>query len=445
MTAAYRVPPHQQQSHHRAYYGVHCGRTTGVFTEWDQVEPLVDGFPGAQFKKFQTWQEAAGYAATGDVRAAYRADTWLTMTACAGRDTTGPPPTVSGSPQYTSLRMAAVKPMHVVLGASASVPKPVVVALSPSLMLAVEKKGTLSSSLSPIDTQHKITPPHISMIDNTTPCNEDEMKHAEQSKTNVDSIQDDRNYENKAVVWYVVARTRWVANVDGRPYIRSSLVFVDGTEFTITNVRHVSEYPTDIGASSKPVAHAYNDVVIRSELHAICEAYEYLHHHLKHVASCKGKIYTTSLYAYNCIMRYASQWAVTGWVTRRGQFVANADILARIHAIRIQMRRMMMMTVGSKTTFHNGSAAAHHHVHDDDNNGEIETENVKTTMSHQSDGIRAVIENDKHHERIVLKYVPYYDARMRGRRQYQQQQHQPCSDQYSLPSWLDIALNADVP
>ncbi len=50
------------------WYVVWKGRRTGIFTSWDEVRPLVEGFPGAQFKAFPSREEAerawrAGYAA----------------------------------------------------------------------------------------------------------------------------------------------------------------------------------------------------------------------------------------------------------------------------------------------------------------------------------------------------------------------------------------------
>lgn len=47
------------------YYAVFRGRRTGVFSSWADVAPLVDGYAGAQFKKFQIWQDAVCYAASG--------------------------------------------------------------------------------------------------------------------------------------------------------------------------------------------------------------------------------------------------------------------------------------------------------------------------------------------------------------------------------------------
>lgn len=42
-------------------YAVRKGRTTGLFQTWDDCKRQVDGFPGAQYKSFNTWKEAATY------------------------------------------------------------------------------------------------------------------------------------------------------------------------------------------------------------------------------------------------------------------------------------------------------------------------------------------------------------------------------------------------
>ena len=40
------------------YYAVRKGRTIGVFNTWEEIAPLVNGYPGASFKKFGTPEEA---------------------------------------------------------------------------------------------------------------------------------------------------------------------------------------------------------------------------------------------------------------------------------------------------------------------------------------------------------------------------------------------------
>lgn len=42
----------------RKFYVVWSGRQTGVFTDWNRVQPLVDKFPGARFKAFPTSAQA---------------------------------------------------------------------------------------------------------------------------------------------------------------------------------------------------------------------------------------------------------------------------------------------------------------------------------------------------------------------------------------------------
>ena len=53
---------------HPKWYVVWKGRKTGLFSSWDEVRPLVTGYPGAEFKAFPTREDAerawrAGYAA----------------------------------------------------------------------------------------------------------------------------------------------------------------------------------------------------------------------------------------------------------------------------------------------------------------------------------------------------------------------------------------------
>ncbi|KAF7726706.1 Ribonuclease H1 [Apophysomyces ossiformis] len=42
----------------RCYYGVRVGRSRGVFDTWEKCKSLVEGFPGAKYKKFPTYDEA---------------------------------------------------------------------------------------------------------------------------------------------------------------------------------------------------------------------------------------------------------------------------------------------------------------------------------------------------------------------------------------------------
>ncbi|KAG5355222.1 hypothetical protein CJU90_4250 [Yarrowia sp. C11] len=46
-------------------YGVRKGRETGVFTTWARVQPLVDKFPGAQFKGFESRAQAELWVGLG--------------------------------------------------------------------------------------------------------------------------------------------------------------------------------------------------------------------------------------------------------------------------------------------------------------------------------------------------------------------------------------------
>ena len=49
------------------YYAVAKGRTTGIFTTWDEAKREVTGYKGAVFKKFKTLDEAKAFlASSGD-------------------------------------------------------------------------------------------------------------------------------------------------------------------------------------------------------------------------------------------------------------------------------------------------------------------------------------------------------------------------------------------
>ena len=43
------------------YYAVANGRKTGIFRSYDDVKPLVSGFPNAKHKSFKTLSEAQDY------------------------------------------------------------------------------------------------------------------------------------------------------------------------------------------------------------------------------------------------------------------------------------------------------------------------------------------------------------------------------------------------
>ena len=46
------------------YYAVAKGRTTGIFTTWDEAKREVTGYKGAVFKKFKTLEEAKAFLAS---------------------------------------------------------------------------------------------------------------------------------------------------------------------------------------------------------------------------------------------------------------------------------------------------------------------------------------------------------------------------------------------
>ena len=56
------------------YYAVAKGRTTGIFTTWDEAKREVTGYKGAVFKKFKTLAEAEAFlASSGDEKPLERA------------------------------------------------------------------------------------------------------------------------------------------------------------------------------------------------------------------------------------------------------------------------------------------------------------------------------------------------------------------------------------
>lgn len=45
----------------KKYYAVRKGRTTGIFTSWDQAKKQIDGFSGSEFKSFTSLDEAHNF------------------------------------------------------------------------------------------------------------------------------------------------------------------------------------------------------------------------------------------------------------------------------------------------------------------------------------------------------------------------------------------------
>jgi len=50
------------------YYGIHIGRNIGVYTSWLKVKPLVEGYPGAEYKCFVLPSEAEYYSIHGTLK-----------------------------------------------------------------------------------------------------------------------------------------------------------------------------------------------------------------------------------------------------------------------------------------------------------------------------------------------------------------------------------------
>ena len=55
----------RDSSHETKFYGVHAGRTPGVYTSWKEARREVDGFAGSRHKKFSDYMSAAEYVNTG--------------------------------------------------------------------------------------------------------------------------------------------------------------------------------------------------------------------------------------------------------------------------------------------------------------------------------------------------------------------------------------------
>ena len=43
------------------FYAVKCGRKTGIFTTWQECREQIDGFSGAEYKGFATYDDALCY------------------------------------------------------------------------------------------------------------------------------------------------------------------------------------------------------------------------------------------------------------------------------------------------------------------------------------------------------------------------------------------------
>lgn len=50
----------------KKFYAVRSGRETGIFTSWDECKRLVTGFKGAQYKGFETLEEAKAFMSGGN-------------------------------------------------------------------------------------------------------------------------------------------------------------------------------------------------------------------------------------------------------------------------------------------------------------------------------------------------------------------------------------------
>lgn len=60
-----------------SYYAVHRGKTTGIFTNWNTVKPLVTGYSKPVYKKFKTKEEAEHFVQHGTIETYRKKDTIL--------------------------------------------------------------------------------------------------------------------------------------------------------------------------------------------------------------------------------------------------------------------------------------------------------------------------------------------------------------------------------
>lgn len=51
----------------KKYYGVKKGKVVGVFESWDECKNSIEGFSGAEYKSFPTYEEAKAYAEGTDI------------------------------------------------------------------------------------------------------------------------------------------------------------------------------------------------------------------------------------------------------------------------------------------------------------------------------------------------------------------------------------------
>ncbi len=57
------------------YYGVKKGKRTGIFRSWEACREAVDGFPGAEYKGFVTYEEVCAYLGLVEIVAKGRPET----------------------------------------------------------------------------------------------------------------------------------------------------------------------------------------------------------------------------------------------------------------------------------------------------------------------------------------------------------------------------------
>jgi len=351
-----------------AFYGVHRGRRTGVFTSWDQVGPLIEGYPNAQFKKFQTWQEAAAFAASGHAESAFRSDTFLVTTLSSAQYPNGSSVRTYDPHQYQNsqptISLQTIQPHQIVspsaqIGVNADDNNPVGCckqtcfgpssqqqqqqnppswSLPPAQRVAVAEPSSSLSSSVPHEKNHQAL--SVSIL---PPQQCQTLVH---QNSNIKNNNNNNRYQQRHRNVSIVARAVGIT-AQNTP-LHSVMVILpnnnDVQSNSNNNTKHTDEHQqrdSNNTASNmvlpwfeiqdsviKITPASVESLSLRAHYVAIQGACEYIYSH----AEDSGVVYTTSLHAYNCLTRYALEWSRTGWITRRGVFVEHADILAHLVA-----------------------------------------------------------------------------------------------------------------
>lgn len=66
-TAVPAAPAAEQKPIVGPCYGVKVGKTPGVYQTWEECKDQIDGYPGAKYKKFPTYEDAVGFVTGKEV------------------------------------------------------------------------------------------------------------------------------------------------------------------------------------------------------------------------------------------------------------------------------------------------------------------------------------------------------------------------------------------